>query len=107
MARRQSRPQIAEAILMRAQLGGWLAHHARQEASDQADGYPDGFPPLVLVRGRQMLCLWPVYADGVLNWREERWESALAALPGCEAHRIGPRDLARLGPLLEGRDNVR
>jgi hypothetical protein len=107
MARRRSRPEIAETILMHAQLGGWLAHHARQGASDPADGGPDGFPRLVLVRRRQMFCLWPVYADGVLNWREERWESALGALPGCEAHRIGPGDLARLGPLLKGRDDVR
>jgi hypothetical protein len=74
---------------------GWHHHHARY-AGRTRDGYADGFPSDVLLRGGRLVLITVAGTNGVLSDPELGWAEALSATPTVEMLIVDRGDLKPL-----------
>lgn len=85
-------------VVRRAELHGWLCHHARPARTERGwrtpvQGKP-GFPDLVLARGGRLL-LWELKTTrGKASVDQQQWLSELAQAPGVDVRIVSPMDWA-------------
>ena len=96
-----SRSEIDLAITDAADAYGWLHHRARIRGLTR-DGYPDGFPPHVLLRDGRLVLVTIAGHGRVLTANERPWVERLSASPAVEMLVIARADLGELASTLAG-----
>jgi hypothetical protein len=99
-------------VIETAQLLGWACAHfrgVRIQRKDgscyyatpvQADG--EGFPDLLLLKGKKMICLECKVGGRKPTERQMRWLSMLARVPGIECYVCRPKDWPEIEMMLKG-----
>ncbi|MGN6867075.1 MAG: hypothetical protein ACTHMY_01600 [Solirubrobacteraceae bacterium] len=96
---RLSRADIDRFISDTAAAFGWLHHRARVPGLTR-DGYPDGFPPHVLLRNGQLVLVTIAGRDRSVTPNERVWVDQLRASPVIELLVIAESDLGDMARTL-------
>jgi hypothetical protein len=101
-------PEMREAELLdlvreRLEETGWLVYQVPETRAGVFLRGRRGFPPIVAVRGGQLLALLVKATSGKVTDDEQTWLARLRRVPGCRAEVLRPADFSTLARQLEAK----